>query len=82
MKSLYVCFHHEQGAANAALGESKITNSLSVVNPTTGCGGLNCMTSLVSCISEIAFQYYLFLETLDYRQTSRYLNREKNINLS
>ena len=43
----YICFHHEQGAANAAIGESKTTNKLTVVNPTTGCGGTNCITSLL-----------------------------------
>ena len=43
----YICFHHEQGAGYAAVGESKITNKISVVNPTTGCGGGNCITPLV-----------------------------------
>lgn len=43
----YICFHHEQGAAYAAVGESKITNNISVVNPTTGCGGGNCITPLM-----------------------------------
>lgn len=47
-KSLkYICTHHEQGAGYAACGEAKITNHLSVVNPTTGCGGANCITPLL-----------------------------------
>lgn len=43
----YVCYHHEQGAGHAAIGESKITGKLSVVNPTTGCAGTNCATSVL-----------------------------------
>jgi len=43
----YVCTHHEQGAGYAACGEAKVTRSLSVVNPTTGCGGANCITPLL-----------------------------------
>lgn len=44
----YVCFHHEQGAAHAATGEAKITGRIAVVNPTTGCGGTNCITSVLN----------------------------------
>lgn len=44
----YVCYHHEQGAGHAAIGESKYTGQLSVVNPTTGCGGTNCATSVLN----------------------------------
>lgn len=43
----YVCYHHEQGAGHAAIGESKITGRLAVVNPTTGCAGTNCATSVL-----------------------------------
>jgi len=44
----YICYHHEQGAGHAAIGESKYTGQLSVVNPTTGCGGTNCVTSVLN----------------------------------
>lgn len=44
----YICYHHEQGAGHAAIGESKYTGKLSVVNPTTGCGGTNCATSVLN----------------------------------
>lgn len=76
----YICFHHEQGASNAAIGESKITNKLSVVNPTTGCGGLNCMTSLVSAYQDSI--PILFISG-NYRlpQTTRYVNQKRNINI-
>lgn len=43
----YICTHHEQGAGYAACGEAKVTRSLAVVNPTTGCGGANCITPLL-----------------------------------
>lgn len=44
----YVCYHHEQGAGHAAIGEAKYTGKLAVVNPTTGCGGTNCATSVLN----------------------------------
>jgi acetolactate synthase-1/2/3 large subunit len=43
----YICYHHEQGAGHAAIGESKYTGQLAVVNPTTGCAGTNCATSVL-----------------------------------
>lgn len=44
-KLKYICYHNEQGAGHAAIGEAKFTRKVSVVNPTTGCGGTNCITS-------------------------------------
>jgi len=44
----YICYHHEQGAGHAAIGEAKYTGTFSVVNPTTGCGGTNCITSVLN----------------------------------
>ena len=44
----YICYHHEQGAGHAAIGESKFTGELAVVNPTTGCAGTNCATSVLN----------------------------------
>lgn len=43
----YICYHHEQGAGHAAIGESKFTGNPAVLNPTTGCGGTNCITSIL-----------------------------------
>lgn len=69
----YVCFHHEQGAGHAATAESKVTGAIAVVNPTTGCGGTNCMTSLL-----VAWQDslpVLFISGNVRRdQTSRHIN--------
>jgi len=44
-KIQYICYHNEQGAGHAAIGESKFSGNISVVNPTTGCAGTNCATS-------------------------------------
>jgi len=76
----YICFHHEQGASNAALAYSKSKNQISIVNPTTGCGGLNCITSLVSAFQDSV--PLLFISgNYKLHETSRYLNRVKNISL-
>ncbi len=39
--------HHEQASAFAAMGQAKLTGRLAVVNPTTGCGGTNCITGVL-----------------------------------
>lgn len=39
--------HHEQACAMAAVGYSKLHNEISVVMPTTGCGGTNTITGLL-----------------------------------
>jgi acetolactate synthase-1/2/3 large subunit len=76
----YICFHHEQGACNAALAESKITNNLSVVNPTTGCGGANCITSLISAYQD-SIPLLFISGNFRLNQTSRFLNDKLNIKL-
>lgn len=76
----YICFHHEQGAANAALAESKITNNIAVVNPTTGCGGLNCITSLVSAYQD-SIPLLVISGNYKLSETSRFVNDSLNINL-
>lgn len=48
----YICYHHEQGAGHAAIGEAKYTGQLAVVNPTTGCGGTNCATSVLNAYQD------------------------------
>lgn len=46
-KIQYISNHHEQASAYAAVGMSKVSNELSVVNPTTGCAGTNCITGVL-----------------------------------
>lgn len=76
----YRCFHHEQGAGHAAIGESKFTGKLAVVNPTTGCGGMNCATSVLNAWQDSV--PVLFLSgNVNAGTCSSVINREKRINL-
>lgn len=76
----YICFHHEQGASNAALAESKLKNDIAIVNPTTGCGGANCITTLISAYQD---SIPLIFISGNYRlnQTTNFLNKNLNIKL-
>lgn len=76
----YVCFHHEQGAGYAAYGESRLTNKISVVNPTTGCGGTNCITPLLNAWQDSVPVVYIS-GNVRTSHTTNYLNRKQNINL-
>jgi acetolactate synthase-1/2/3 large subunit len=76
----YICYHHEQGAGHSAIGESKYTGELSVVNPTTGCGGTNCATSVLNAWQDSV--PVLFLSgNVKLATCSHYINESKNINL-
>jgi acetolactate synthase-1/2/3 large subunit len=76
----YICYHHEQGAGHSAIGESKYTGKLSVVNPTTGCGGTNCATSVLNAWQDSV--PVLFLSgNVKLATCSHYINESKNINL-
>ncbi len=44
----YLCYHHEQGAGYAALGEARLTGRWGILNPTTGCAGTNCYTPVLN----------------------------------
>lgn len=43
----YICNHHEQACAMAAVGYAKYTGGLGVAYLTTGCGGTNAVTGLL-----------------------------------
>lgn len=43
----YICNHHEQAVAMAAVAYSKFTENLGAAYITTGCGGTNAMTGLL-----------------------------------
>lgn len=76
----YLCYHHEQGAGHAAIGESKFTGRLSVVNPTTGCGGTNCATSVLNAWQDSV--PILFLSgNVRLDTCSGYINKERHINI-
>jgi acetolactate synthase-1/2/3 large subunit len=76
----YVCFHHEQGAGHAAVGESKITKKLSVVNPTTGCGGTNCLTSLLDAWQD-SIPVLFISGNVKLNQISSFINKTKNVSI-
>jgi acetolactate synthase-1/2/3 large subunit len=79
-KLKYICYHHEQGAGHAAIGESKYTGKISVVNPTTGCGGTNCATSVLNAwqdsVPVVFISGNVRLDTC-----SGWINEHKNINV-
>jgi len=76
----YVCYHHEQGAGHAAIGESKYTGQLSVVNPTTGCGGTNCATSVLNAWHD-GVPVLFISGNVRLNTCSHYINKTKNLNL-
>lgn len=76
----YICYHHEQGAGHAAIGESKFTGRVSVVNPTTGCAGTNCATSVLNAWQDST--PVLFISgNVRLNTCSGYINEQKGINL-
>lgn len=76
----YICYHHEQGAGHAAIGESKFTGRLAVVNPTTGCAGTNCATSVLDAWQDSV--PVLFISGNVRKDTcSGYINQTKGINI-
>jgi len=76
----YICYHHEQGAGHAAIGESKFTGELSVVNPTTGCAGTNCATSVLNAWQDGV--PVLFLSgNVRLNTCSSWINMQKGISL-
>ena len=76
----YVCYHHEQSAGHSAIGESKFTGKLEVVNPTTGCAGTNCATSVLNAWQDSV--PILFLSgNVRLSTCSNFINRTKNVNI-
>jgi acetolactate synthase-1/2/3 large subunit len=76
----YICYHHEQGAGHAAIGEAKYSGKLAVVNPTTGCGGTNCATSVLNAWQDGV--PVLFLSGNVRRDTcTAHINKERNLSL-
>jgi acetolactate synthase-1/2/3 large subunit len=76
----YICYHNEQGAGHSAIGESKFTGKLAVVNPTTGCAGTNCATSVLNAWQDSV--PVLFLSgNVRLATCSGYINEKNNINI-
>lgn len=79
-KIKYICHHHEQGAGYAAFGEAKYTNQLSVLNPTTGCGGTNVVTPVLNAWQDAA-PLLVISGNVRLLHTSNYLNKTKHVNI-
>ncbi len=76
----YVCYHNEQGAGHAALGEAKYTGKLAVVNPTTGCAGTNCSTSVLNGYQDgVPILFLSGNVRLD--NTAQWVNDTKQVNI-
>ena len=76
----YICYNNEQGAGHAAIGESKYTGRLAVVNPTTGCAGTNCATSVLNAWQDsVPILFISGNVRLD--TCSGYINKTKNLNI-
>lgn len=79
-KISYICYHNEQGAGHGAVGEAKFTGKLSVVNPTTGCAGTNCTTSVLDAWQDSV--PVLFLSgNVKLNTCSGWINQTQGINL-
>lgn len=76
----YICFHHEQGAAHAATGEAKLTGRLAVVNPTTGCGGTNCITGVLNAWQD-GVPVLFISGNVRTDHCSRHINRTKGVTI-
>jgi acetolactate synthase-1/2/3 large subunit len=79
-KISYICYHNEQGAGHSAVGEAKFTGQLAVVNPTTGCAGTNCTTSVLDAWQDSV--PVLFLSgNVKLNTCSGWINKTQRINL-
>ena len=76
----YIAYHHEQGAGHAAIGESKFTGKPSVVNPTTGCGGTNCITSVLNAWQD-SVPVIFISGNVKLENCSRWVNTIKKTNI-
>lgn len=79
-KIKYICHHHEQGAGYAAFGESKYTNEIAVVNPTTGCGGTNIITPVLNAWQD-GVPLVIISGNVRKTHTSNYINKMRNVSI-
>ena len=79
-KIKHILVRHEQGAGHAAIGESKFTGKPSVVNPTTGCGGTNCITSVLNAWQD-SVPVIFISGNVKLENCSRWINKTKKVNI-
>ena len=76
----YLCYHHEQAAGYAALGEARLTRSWAVLNPTTGCGGTNCYTPVLNAWQD-SVPLVVISGNVNSDTCANYLNKRYSLNL-
>ena len=76
----YICYHNEQGAGHSAMGEAVYSGNISVVNPTTGCAGTNCATSVLDAWQD-GVPVLFISGNVRMNTCSSWINAEKNLNL-
>lgn len=76
----YICYHHEQGAAHAAMGEALYSGKVAVVNPTTGCAGTNCATSVLDAWQD-SVPLFVLSGNVRLNTCSRWINKKRGLSL-
>lgn len=76
----YLCYHHEQSAGYAAIGEMRLTKRPTVLNPTTGCGATNCYTPVLNAWQD-SLPLVVVSGNVNLSTCSHYLNNNKSLNV-
>ncbi len=76
----YHCYHHEQSAGYAALGEARVTKIWSALNPTTGCGGANCYTPVLNAWQD-SLPLVIISGNVNLSTCSQFLKSSENLDL-
>jgi acetolactate synthase I/II/III large subunit len=76
----YHCYHHEQSAGYAALGEARLKKRWSIINPTTGCGGTNCYTPVLNAWQD-SLPIVVISGNVNLSTCSRYINSMNGLSL-
>lgn len=76
----YFCYHHEQSAGYAAIGETRLSKRWSILNPTTGCGGTNCYTPLLNAWQD-SLPIIVISGNVNLLTCSHYLNKKHDLDV-
>ena len=76
----YLCYHHEQSAGYASLGEIRLNKRWAVLNPTTGCGGTNCYTPVLNAWQD-SLPLVVVSGNVNLSTCSSYLNSKHQLQL-
>lgn len=76
----YLCYHHEQSAGYAAIGEARLTKKWAIINPTTGCGGTNCYTPVLNAWQD-SLPLVVISGNVNLSTCSRFINSDSDLSL-